>query len=73
MKALKFNNLFWNKWRVKYAFRKSEHFEGEKIITSRDLGFPGDSDDKEPACNVGDLGLIPGSGRSPGDLGEKIK
>ena len=23
-------------------------------------GFPGGSDDKESACNVGDLGLIPG-------------
>ena len=33
------------------------------IIT---LGFPGDSDGEESACNVGDLGLIPGSGRSPG-------
>ena len=29
-------------------------------------GFPGDSDDKEPACNEGDLGSIPGLGRSPG-------
>ena len=29
-------------------------------------GFPGDSDGKEPACNVGDLGSIPGLGRSPG-------
>ena len=28
------------------------------------LGFPGGSDDKE-SCNVGDLGLIPGLGRSP--------
>ena len=28
--------------------------------------FPGDSDGKESACNVGDLGLIPGLGRSPG-------
>ena len=25
------------------------------------------SDRKEPACNAGDLGLIPGSGRSPGE------
>ena len=24
------------------------------------LGFPGDSDGKESACNVGDLGSIPG-------------
>ena len=28
-------------------------------------GFPGGSDSKESACNAGDLGLIPGSGRSP--------
>ena len=31
------------------------------------LGFPGGSDSKESACNVGDPGLIPGLGRSPGD------
>ena len=30
------------------------------------LGFPGGSEVKASACNVGDLGLIPGSGRSPG-------
>ena len=30
------------------------------------FGFPGGSAGKESACNVGDLGLIPGSGRSPG-------
>ena len=29
------------------------------------LGFPGGSDGKESACNAGDVGLIPGSGRSP--------
>ena len=29
--------------------------------------FPGGSDGKEFACNVGDLGLIPGLGRSPGE------
>ena len=28
--------------------------------------FPGDSEGKESACNTGDQGLIPGSGRSPG-------
>ena len=28
--------------------------------------FPGGSDGKESACNVGDLGSIPGWGRSPG-------
>ena len=31
------------------------------------LGFPGGSDDKVPAHNVRDLGLIPGPGRSPGE------
>ena len=31
------------------------------------MGFPGGSDGKESACNVGDQGLIPGSGRSPGE------
>ena len=31
------------------------------------LGFPCGSAGKEPACNVGDLGLIPGLGRSPGE------
>ena len=30
-------------------------------------GFPGGSDDKESACNAGDLGSVPGSGRSPGE------
>ena len=30
------------------------------------LGFTGGSDSKESACNAGDLGLIPGLGRSPG-------
>ena len=31
------------------------------------LGFPGGSDDKESASNAGDLGLIPGLGKSPGE------
>ena len=30
------------------------------------MGFPGGSDGKESTCNVGDLGSIPGLGRSPG-------
>ena len=29
-------------------------------------GFPGGSDGKEYTYNIGDLGSIPGSGRSPG-------
>ena len=31
------------------------------------VGFPGGLDGKESACNVGDLGSIPGLGRSPGE------
>ena len=31
------------------------------------VGFPGGSEGKESACNPGDLGSIPGSGRSPGE------
>ena len=30
------------------------------------LGFPSGTDGKESACNVGDLGSIPGLERSPG-------
>ena len=29
------------------------------------MGFPGGSEGKESACNAGDLGSIPGLGRSP--------
>ena len=31
------------------------------------LGFPRVSDGKESACSAGDLGSIPGLGRSPGE------
>ena len=31
------------------------------------LGFPHGSEGKASVCNVGDLGLIPGSGRYPGE------
>ena len=31
------------------------------------LGFPHSSVGKESSCNAGDLGSIPGSGRSPGE------
>ena len=38
-----------------------------KVILCSIHSFPGGSDGKESACNAGDLGLIPGSGRSPGE------
>ena len=31
------------------------------------MGFPGGSEVKVSACNVGDLGSIPGLGKSPGE------
>ena len=31
------------------------------------MGFPGGSEGKASACNAGDPGTIPGSGRSPGE------
>ena len=31
------------------------------------MGFPGCSEGKASACNAGDLGSMPGSGRSPGE------
>ena len=38
----------------------------DRLPTTVFLGFPGGSVGKESAYNVGDLGLIPGLGRSPG-------
>ena len=38
----------------------------DRLPTPVVLGFPGGSDGKESACNVGDLGSILGLGRSPG-------
>ena len=37
------------------------------IVGKAFLGFPGGSEGKASAHNAGDLGLIPGSGRSPGE------
>ena len=40
--------------------------KNEKLIRKR-RGFPGGSVSKESDCTAGDLGSIPGSGRSPGE------
>ena len=46
--------------------RKEVERRGRAIVGKMTfLGFPGGSDSKESACNAGDLGLIPGLGRSP--------
>ena len=42
----------------------SSHFGPSQAFDSM---FPGGSVGKESACNAGDLGSVPGSGRSPGE------
>ena len=47
--------------------------EKDRLPTPVFLGFPCGSVGKESACNVGDLGLIPGSGRSPKGNGNPLQ
>ena len=47
-------------WVGKIPWRK------DRLPTLVFLGFPCGSSGNESACNAGDLGLIPGLGRSPG-------
>ena len=42
------------------------HYEN-KYKVNLFMGFPGSSDSKESASKTGDLGLISGLGRSPGE------
>ena len=37
------------------------------VGASASIDFPGASDSKDSACNAGDLGSLPGLGRSPGE------
>ena len=58
------------RWMKLEPIIQSEVSQKEKhqysILTHID-GFPGGSEVKSSACNAGDLGSIPGSGRSPGE------
>ena len=38
-----------------------------RLVQAEDVSFPGGSDGKESACHAGDPGLIPRSGRPPGE------
>ena len=42
-------------------------FEFQRFTNEDELCFSGGSDGKESACKEGDLGSIPGLGRSPGE------
>ena len=44
----------------------SQELTMKKLLYQK-MGFSGGSDGKESACNAGDPGLIPGSGRSHGE------
>ena len=50
-----------NSWVGKIPWRR------DRLPTPVFLGFPGGSVGKESACSVGDLGSIPGLGKSPGE------
>ena len=52
---------WFNSWVRKIPWRR------DRLPTPILLGFPCVSAGKESACNVGDLGSIPGLGRSPGE------
>ena len=57
--------------RLKSFMRFKRWYCGSKRDDWKDhlgfLSFPGGSDGKESTCNAGDLGSIPGLGRSPGE------
>ena len=52
------------KQNVYFALENHENPIGMGVYT---LDFPGSSTGKESICNAGDLWLIPGSGKSPGE------
>ena len=54
-------------WLVCVVWGKSEDSFLKNFLYEYSKGFSGGSDSKESACNEGDSGLIPGSGRSPGE------
>ena len=55
--------LGFDSWAWKIPWRR------DRLPTPVFLGFPGGSAGKESGCNVGDLGLIPGLRRFPGEGG----
>ena len=62
------NSIFpFSTFRINYTFTVCRASEATAYSGSYSLGLPGGSDGKECACNAGDLGLIPGLGRSPGE------
>ena len=46
---------------------QEDPLERDRLPTPVFMGFPGSSAGTESACNAGEPGSIPGSGRSPGE------
>ena len=61
----------WVNFKTKSLFYKNNNGKGKLVYILLSclylLGFPGSSEGKESACNVGDLDSIPRTGRSPGE------
>ena len=53
--------------RLVYLKQSKQEREIEDSSGSNSTGFPGGSEGKVSVCNAGDLGSIPGLGRSPGE------
>ena len=80
VKSLSCVRLLATPWTAAYqaplsmGFARQEYWSGVPLPSPRDrlttpvfLGFPDGSAGKDSACYAGDLGSIPGSGRSPGE------
>ena len=50
-----------------YSWVRKIPWRMDRLPTPVFLGFPGGSDGKESACNVGNLDSVPQLGRSPGE------
>ena len=50
-----------------YVWQKPSQYCKAIILQLKSLAYPGGLAGKESACNAGDLSLIPGSGRFPGE------
>ena len=48
------------------SFPLGKYLDVELLSHGVNMGFPGSSDGKESACDAGELGSVPGLGRSPG-------
>ena len=67
LSSTKVRNKTGRKWHPETKVEDNAKIECAMRSPRFGWGFPSDSDSTESACNVGNLGSIPGSGRSPGE------